>query len=148
MVEPVAATLTPTAVQQAEATPTPVSTLWKASHDRPPAWLAAPGGADVGLINLCGQPEQCELGFVNTTQIACTVQAVEGRKITAYHLAPDGQAVFFTHDTLGSSTDAPEAPYASLASLDGSWVVDMAGKEVYERFGWNPALLGVLWRPK
>lgn len=85
---------------------------------------------------------------LDSAQTSCNVQAAEGRKITSYRLAPGGKVVFFTHDTLGSSTDAPEAPYAALASLDGSWSVDLAGKEVYDRLGWNPALLGVLWRPK
>lgn len=85
---------------------------------------------------------------LNSAETACKVEAGEGRKITSYRLAPDRKVVFFTHDTLGSSADAPEAPYAALASLDGSWIVDLAGKDVYDRFGWNPALLGVLWRPK
>lgn len=85
---------------------------------------------------------------LNTVEISCPVQAVEGRKITSYSLAPDRKVVFFTHDTLDSSTDDPEAPYAALSGLDGSWSVDLAGKEVYDRFGWNPALLGVLWRQK
>jgi hypothetical protein len=73
---------------------------------------------------------------------------VEGRKITSYHLAPGAKAVFFIHDTIDSSVDDPEAPYAALASLDGSWSIDLAGKEVYDQYGWNPALLGVLWRTK
>lgn len=69
------------------------------------------------------------------------------RKILHYSLSPDGRFVFLTSDTPYSSYDAPEMPLSAWMRINGQGFTGLWGEADFRTFGWNPAAVGVLWRP-
>jgi dipeptidyl aminopeptidase/acylaminoacyl peptidase len=75
------------------------------------------------------------------------VSQINNRKIIQYSLSPDGRFVFLTSDTAYSSFDAPERPISAWMQADGQMYSELWGEGDFQTFGWNPAAVGVLWRP-
>jgi len=75
------------------------------------------------------------------------ISQINNRKIFQYSLSPDGRFVFLTSDTAYSSFDAPDRPISAWMQADGQVYSELWGEDDFQTFGWNPAAVGVIWRP-
>jgi hypothetical protein len=75
------------------------------------------------------------------------VSQISNRKISEYSLSPDGRFVFLTSDAPYTSFDDPEMPTSAWMQVDGQMYSELWGESDFQTFGWNPAAIGVLWKP-
>jgi hypothetical protein len=75
------------------------------------------------------------------------VSQISNRKIFQYSLSPDGRFIFLTIDEPYTSLDDPEMPISAWMQTDGKMYSELWGKIDIQTLGWNPTVVGVLWRP-